>query len=469
MALFVSIHQQDRPQGTRVGAGAVPPDFGRQGFRTSWCCIRIPSTRDRRQRHGLARGLSPRASTKCRNMTTDRDALRRCSPKSHKSRPTARAASCCRETLTDHAGLGEGAHLRRRRPKFEIWEPARYAEHLEPQQARMRERNLTVPPLAARRERRHERRHEPRTVLLAATVTLLAPRDGAIYIDGTFGGGGLTARMLAAASCRVIAIDRDPAAIAARRRAGRALSRPPHPGRRPVRRHGRAAGAARHRRGRRHRARSRRVLDADRPARARLLVPLRRPARHAHGRGRARAPPIWSTRCPRRELADLIRDYGEERHARRVARAIVAAPAAAIAPPSSPPWSAGPCRSSGRHRSRHPHLPGAAHGRERRAGRAGSRARRRRAPAGAGRPARGGRVPFARGPPGQKFPRARAAAPPAVSRHRPAGAAARAELPPATRRPVEAGEDEIARNPRARSARLRAAERTAAPAWGEAA
>ncbi len=49
----------------------------------------------------------------------------------------------------------------------------------------------------------------------------LNPIDGALYIDGTFGGGGYTRAILDRANCRVVAIDRDPDAIAR----GRALQR----------------------------------------------------------------------------------------------------------------------------------------------------------------------------------------------------------------------------------------------------
>jgi len=45
-------------------------------------------------------------------------------------------------------------------------------------------------------------------------VDLLAVRDGAVYVDGTFGAGGHTRRILAAADANVIGIDRDQRAIA---------------------------------------------------------------------------------------------------------------------------------------------------------------------------------------------------------------------------------------------------------------
>jgi 16S rRNA (cytosine1402-N4)-methyltransferase len=55
-------------------------------------------------------------------------------------------------------------------------------------------------------------RHAP--VLLDAVLGALAPRDRAIYVDGTFGAGGYSRALLAAAHCRVIAIDRDREAVA---------------------------------------------------------------------------------------------------------------------------------------------------------------------------------------------------------------------------------------------------------------
>lgn len=58
-------------------------------------------------------------------------------------------------------------------------------------------------------------------VLAAEAVAALSPRDGGLYVDATFGGGGYTRRLLESARCRVVAIDRDPEAAAR----GRELAR----------------------------------------------------------------------------------------------------------------------------------------------------------------------------------------------------------------------------------------------------
>jgi 16S rRNA (cytosine1402-N4)-methyltransferase len=52
-------------------------------------------------------------------------------------------------------------------------------------------------------------------VLLQEVVGALSPKSGDVMIDGTFGAGGYSRALLQAADCRVLAIDRDPSAIAA--------------------------------------------------------------------------------------------------------------------------------------------------------------------------------------------------------------------------------------------------------------
>ncbi len=50
-------------------------------------------------------------------------------------------------------------------------------------------------------------------VMLPEVMSVLCPRDGEVYVDGTFGAGGYTRAFLQSADCTVIAIDRDPAAV----------------------------------------------------------------------------------------------------------------------------------------------------------------------------------------------------------------------------------------------------------------
>lgn len=52
-------------------------------------------------------------------------------------------------------------------------------------------------------------------VMLNEVLTHLSPQDGEVYVDGTFGAGGYTKAILESADCTVIAIDRDPSAMAA--------------------------------------------------------------------------------------------------------------------------------------------------------------------------------------------------------------------------------------------------------------
>lgn len=164
--------------------------------------------------------------------------------------------------------------------------------------------------------------HTP--VLLREVVDALSPRDGQLFVDCTLGRGGHTEALLEAADCRVIGIDRDPQAIAAcRERLARF-------GKRFVGVRGRFAQLDRH-------------LEACGVARVDGIladVGVSSPQLDDPARGFSfrQAGPIdmrMDPDAPLRaadivnrydveELAQLIRDFGEERHAGRIARAIVA-------------------------------------------------------------------------------------------------------------------------------------------------
>ena len=151
-------------------------------------------------------------------------------------------------------------------------------------------------------------RHIP--VLGRRVVELLAVRDGGVYIDATFGAGGYSREILAAANCTRHRHRSRPARDRARRRPGAGGRRPARPGRGSLLQSASGGARLRPRRGRRRRLRSRRLLDAARRGRARLFVPSRRSARHAHGRRRTER-----RRRGRRRLRARAR--GDHRDARR--------------------------------------------------------------------------------------------------------------------------------------------------------
>lgn len=160
-------------------------------------------------------------------------------------------------------------------------------------------------------------------VMLKEVVTYLAPADDEIYVDGTFGAGGYTQAFLDNADCTVVAIDRDPSAQE------RAQILKAKYGNRLVFIHGcfgdvqdllKAAGFEKV---------DGFVLDlgvssmqldqAERGFSFRFDGPL--DMRMNPAQGRTAADIVNST--SEKELADLIYKYGQERHSRRVARAIV--------------------------------------------------------------------------------------------------------------------------------------------------
>lgn len=50
--------------------------------------------------------------------------------------------------------------------------------------------------------------HDP--VMLTEVLQVLSPKDGKVYVDGTFGAGGYSTAILRQANCKVYGIDRDP-------------------------------------------------------------------------------------------------------------------------------------------------------------------------------------------------------------------------------------------------------------------
>ncbi len=176
--------------------------------------------------------------------------------------------------------------------------------------------------MSAGRNRPEHVAHRP--VMLTEVLAVLSPRDGGVYVDGTFGAGGYSRAILEAADCIVWAVDRDPDAI----RRGEDLAAA-YPGRlRLV--HGRFGEMA-------ALLRDRNVTLVDGIA---LDLGVSSPQIDNAGRGfsfRADGPldmrmggegPTAAdavNSLAEDELAGIIYRFGEERHSRRVARAIVAA------------------------------------------------------------------------------------------------------------------------------------------------
>jgi 16S rRNA (cytosine1402-N4)-methyltransferase len=304
-------------------------------------------------------------------------------------------------------------------------------------------------------------------VLLDAVLDALAPRDGAVYVDGTFGGGGYSAALLAAARCHVLGIDRDPEAV----RRGAALAAQYKdrltliegrfgdmdrlvdgvaPG--PIAGIALDLGVS-----------SNQLDSGERGFSFRLDGPLDM----RMGRDGASAADLVAD-LPESGLAALIREFGEERYARRIARAIAASrqrqPIRRTGELAEIVRGAVPTREPGLDPATRTFqaLRIAVNDELGEIDRGLAAAERLLMP--------GGRLAVVsfhslEDVRVKNFLRRRSSAAPAGSRHLPPAAARPPSFALLGRRAIRPGADEIARNPRARSARMRAAERIAAPAW----
>jgi 16S rRNA (cytosine1402-N4)-methyltransferase len=307
-----------------------------------------------------------------------------------------------------------------------------------------------------------------RPVLMAEVVEALAPAAGKVYVDGTFGAGGYAQALLAAAACRVFGIDRDPAAIAAGRAVEEAFA-----GRLKL-----LAG----RFGEMEQLLAGEGVDAVDGVTLDIGVSSMQLDRPERGFSFAADGPLdmrmeqsgpdaaeLVNEASEAELADIIYRYGEERRARAVARAIVAARAKQ------------PIRRTGELAAIIARVVRGAPGQH--PATRTFQALRIRVNDELGELERGlAAAERLLRPTGRlavvafhsledrivkRFLARRSGRRPAPSRHLPA--APGAERAPSFRLLFGGvrtpGAAEIAANPRARSARLRAAERTAAPAW----
>ncbi|HET6342070.1 MAG TPA: 16S rRNA (cytosine(1402)-N(4))-methyltransferase RsmH [Gemmatimonadota bacterium] len=160
-------------------------------------------------------------------------------------------------------------------------------------------------------------------VLLSETIELLRPRSGGTYLDGTLGGGGHAEAILEASSPdgRLIGLDRDPTAIdEARRRLARFGNRVEFHNvnfaevdRTPGLERGMLDGALLD-----LGVSSAQIDDKARGFSYRQDAPL-------DMRMGPRGEPVreWLSRAELSEIQRILREYGEERHAYRIARVIV--------------------------------------------------------------------------------------------------------------------------------------------------